>query len=51
MDDTLEYWKECLVQFEQALISEREMEEPNDTQIKLLKAEIQHCNEQIESFL
>lgn len=45
--DTLEYWNDCLAEFKEALIEEFNNPEPNDIQIRLLKEEIDNCNQEI----
>ena len=48
--DTLEYWQEKLAEFQAALTAENEdVPESTDDMKKLLKAEIEHCEEQIEA--
>ena len=43
----MEYWKEKLAEFEEALESELAMEEKNDEMIKLLREEIENCKREI----
>lgn len=47
--ETLEYWQEKLVEFEDALTAEKEnVPEASETMIRLLSTEIRYCKEQIE---
>jgi len=48
MEETLEYWQNKLVEFQEALQSEEEMEIREDSMLKLLKMEIESCKEQIK---
>lgn len=48
--DNLEYWKDCLAEFKEALIEEFNSPEPNDAQIKLLKEEINNCDQEISKY-
>jgi hypothetical protein len=48
MEDTIEYWQNKLVEFQEALQSEEEMEVREDSMLKLLKMEIKSCKEQIK---
>lgn len=43
----MEYWKEKLAEFEEALELELAMEEKNDEMIKLLREEIENCKREI----
>lgn len=47
MDETLEYWENCIAQFEEALEAEMLSDEPNDMMLKHLKEEIEDCKNQI----
>jgi hypothetical protein len=47
MEESLEYWEEKLVEFEEALEREREPELRNDDMIRLLKREIEYCKKEI----
>lgn len=47
MNETLEYWQEKLAEFQEALELELQMEEREDSMYRLLKLEIEHCQEQI----
>lgn len=48
MDETLEYWQEKLAEFQEALQLEELMDEREDSMYRLLKMEIEHCQEQIK---
>lgn len=48
MEETLEYWQNKLVEFQEALQSEEEMEVREDSMLRLLKMEIESCKEQIK---
>lgn len=48
MEETLEYWQEKLAEFEEALQLEEQMEEREDSMLRLLKMEIDSCKEQIK---
>lgn len=43
------YWQECLEQFKEALVAEKEQDEINDSQIKLLLEEIKYCEEKVQN--
>lgn len=45
--DTLQYWTDCIAQFKEALEQEFSSPEPNDIQIKLLKQEIDTCEQEV----
>lgn len=47
MEETTEYWQDKLAEFQEALAAEQEMEEPNDSMLKLLKYEIDECLKQL----
>lgn len=47
MEDTLEYWQECLSDFQEALLSEHENEVVNNDMIKLLNQEIAECEKKV----
>lgn len=47
MDETLEYWQEKLVEFQEALQLEEQMDEREDSMYRLLKLEIKYCQTQI----
>jgi hypothetical protein len=47
MEESLEYWEEKLLEFEEALESEREPELRNDDMTRLIKQEIEYCKKQI----
>ena len=44
----MEDWIEWMKEFEDALLSEQESDEPNDAMIRLLKSEIAHCKEMLD---
>lgn len=44
-----EYWQQCIEEFEEALLAEKEHNEVNDEQLKLLKKEIEYCKEQLKN--
>jgi hypothetical protein len=44
-----DYWKRCLEEFEEAFLQEKEQNEINDQQLKLLKKEIEYCKEQLNN--
>jgi hypothetical protein len=48
MEETLGYWQDKLVEFQEALQSEEQMEVREDSMLKLLKMEIEFCKEQIK---
>lgn len=43
MEETLEYWEKCLLEFEQALQDEIENDITEDSMYRLLKKEIESC--------
>jgi hypothetical protein len=43
MNETREYWENCLAEFEEALALEKTMENPNDDMLRLLSKEIEYC--------
>ena len=50
MEETLEYWKYTLAQFEESLQQEEAMETREDAMLKLLKFEIEYCKSKIKEF-
>jgi cob(I)alamin adenosyltransferase len=48
MEETLEYWQEKLAEFEEALQEEQAMDVVNESMVKLLKKEIEYCNQYIQ---
>lgn len=48
MDETLEYWQEKLAEFQEALGLEEQMDEREHSMYRLLKIEIEYCQEQIK---
>lgn len=48
MEETLEYWQKCLAEFQEALESEHSMEDVNSVMIKLLKSDIEYCENKIK---
>lgn len=47
MEETREYWEDRLAEYQEALASEFEMDEVNDSMIKYLKFSIEECLEQL----
>lgn len=48
MEETIEYWENKRTEFVDALENEREPELLNDNMMRLLKMEINHCDEEIK---
>lgn len=47
MEETLEYWQEKLAEFQEALQLEEQMDEREHSMYRLLKMEIEYCQNQI----
>ena len=47
MEETREYWQDRLAEYQEALASEFEMDEVNDSMIKYLKFSIEECLEHL----